>query len=117
MKSLYLEAGTVEFRSFARYPGMRRDLSLMVPEGVRYGQIEEAVREKGGPLLVGQELFDVYRGKGVPEGFGAYGIRLKFRSDKGNLKAKAVDKAVSSVVKELADRLNIKHRSSDGSEG
>ncbi len=111
---LDLKPQPVEYTPFSRFPGMRRDLSLMVPEGVRYGQIEEAVVASGGPLLVGQELFDVYRGKGVPEGRGAYGIRLKFRSDKGNLKAKAVDKAVANILRELEDRLDIKHRSSEG---
>lgn len=116
LHELDLTPDAVEFQAFARFPGMRRDLSLLVPESVRYGQIEEAVRDSGGPLLVGVELFDVYRGKGVPEGQGAYGIRLKFRSQKGNLKGKAVDKAVSDVVRELESRLQIKHRSSDGSD-
>lgn len=113
---LDLSPEPVEFRPFARFPGMRRDLSLLVPEAVRYGQIEEVVTETGGPLLTGVELFDVYRGKGVPAGQGAYGIRLKFRSEKGNLKGKAVDKAVATVVRELSDRLQIKHRSSEGTD-
>jgi hypothetical protein len=38
---------------------------------------------------------------------------LKFRSDKGNLKSKAVDKAISAVLKELAHRLKIEPRSLD----
>jgi phenylalanyl-tRNA synthetase beta chain len=103
----------LKFKPFSRYPGMKRDLSLLVPRDVTYQDIEDVITESGGALLVGVELFDVYRGKGVSEGFGAYGIRLKFRSDKGNLKSKAVDKAISAVLKELAHRLKIEPRSLD----
>ncbi|MBU8870321.1 MAG: phenylalanine--tRNA ligase subunit beta [Gemmatimonadales bacterium] len=103
----------VEYQPFARFPGVTRDLSLLVPSSVTYQEIEEVVREGGGVLLVGVELFDVYRGKGIPEGVGAYGIRLKFRSDKGNLKGKAVDKAISRILKDLTDRLQIEPRSLD----
>ena len=104
---------SVKFQPFSRFPGVKRDLSLLVPRGLTYREIEKVVIESGGTLLVGVELFDVYRGKGIPEGFGAYGIRLKFRSDKGNLKGKAVDKAISSILKDLAGRLKIEPRSLD----
>ena len=103
----------VKFQPFSRFPGVKRDLSLLVPGGVTYQEIEEVVRESGGALLVGVDLFDVYRGKGVPAGLGAYGIRLKFRSDKGNLKGKAVDQAISGILKDLAGRLKIEPRSLD----
>ena len=103
----------VEFKPFARFPGVKRDLSLLVPGAVSYQDIDDVVRESGGILLVDVELFDIYRGKGVPEGLGAFGIRLKFRSDKGNLKGKAVDKAITKILKDLADRLKIEPRSLD----
>jgi phenylalanyl-tRNA synthetase beta chain len=59
------------------------------------------------------ELFDIYRGKGLPEGRGAYGIRLKFRSAKGNLKGKTVDLAIGAALEALAARLGIEPRTQD----
>ena len=113
LDDLDLTPKSMKFQPFGRFPGVTRDLSLLVPAGLSYGSIEAVVTENGGPLLGAVEIFDIYRGKGVPEGLGAYGIRLKFRSDKGNLKGKAVDKAVSEVLKALADRLNIEPRGLD----
>ena len=105
---------TVAYRPFARFPGVKRDLSLLVPGEVPWGAVREVVEEAAGPHLAALELFDIYRGKGVPEGFGAFGIRLKFRSEKGNLKGKTVDRAITGILEALDKRLGIKPRGQDG---
>ncbi len=110
LSAMSLTPQTVKFEGFARFPAAKRDLSLLVPETVSYGAIKEKVLSSGGKLLATVDLFDIYRGKGVPEGNGAYGIRLKFRSAKGNLKGKAVDKAIESILKELKGGLGIEPR-------
>ncbi len=103
----------MEFQPFTRFPAVRRDLSLVVPSGTAWGDITDTVTDCGGPLLERVELFDIYRGKGVSEGQGAFGIRLKFRSQKGNLKGKTVDKAIAKVLEGLSGRLKIEPRSQD----
>ncbi len=103
----------MEFQPFVRYPAVRRDLSLLVPEGTSWGAIKDTVIESGGPLLEQVELFDIYRGKGVSKGLGAFGIRLKFRSQKGSLKGKTVDRAITQVLEGLSGRLQIEPRSQD----
>ncbi len=100
----------LKYEGFARYPAIKRDLSLLVPGAVRYGTIRDKVQEVGGPLLRRVDLFDIYRGQGVPEGFGAYGIRLKFSSAKGSLKGKAVDKAIEGIIRGLKEGLGIEQR-------
>ncbi len=107
---LDLDPKTVRFAPFGRFPAVKRDLSLVVPGQVSYQQLAEAVVEAGGPLLASVELFDIYRGPGVPEGFGAYGIRLKFRSAKGNLKGKTVDHAIGVILEALKGRLSVETR-------
>ena len=107
---LNLEGQKVEFKSFGRYPGVRRDLSLLVPQGVAFARIVQVVRSAGGELLESVDLFDLYRGKGLPEGAGAYGIRLMFRSAKGNLKGKTIDRVISGILDALRSELEIEQR-------
>ncbi len=95
----------------SRYPAVKRDLSLLVPDNVKWVHLEAAVRGAGGPLLESAEIFDIYRGKGVENGFSAIGIRLKFQSAKGNLKGKAVDKAITAITGTLSSDLGIELRS------
>ncbi len=107
---LDLEPAEMKYEPFARFPEVKRDLSLLVPDGTVYGDLEKVVLESGGVHLESVELFDIYRGQGVAEAHGAYGIRLKFRSAKGNLKGKTVDFAINQIIEALASRLKIEHR-------
>jgi phenylalanyl-tRNA synthetase beta chain len=111
LSDLDLAPEPLAYQEFARFPAVKRDLSLLVPESVSYGQLREVVLDSGGQLLESVELFDLYRGKGLAEGVGAYGIRLKFRSAKGNLKGKTVDRAIQVILEALSDRLQIEQRS------
>jgi phenylalanyl-tRNA synthetase beta chain len=110
LTELDLTPQALTYQDFSRYPAVKRDLSLLVPQGVTYGEIRAVVVESGGALLETVDLFDIYRGKGLPEGAGAYGIRLKFRSAKGNLKGKTVDGAIKVILEALSSRLKIEQR-------
>ena len=113
LSAMGYETEPMKFQPFTRFPAVKRDLSLLVPGGTAWASIRETASEAGGPLLEQTELFDIYRGKGVPEGFGAFGIRLKFRSQKGNLKGKTVDRAIDLILRALVDRLQIESRGQD----
>jgi len=95
------------FAPFSRFPAVKRDLSLVVPEGVPYAAVERVIGASGGPLLAESALFDVFRGGTLVAGSMAIGIRLKFISAKGNLKSKAVDKAVADIVAALGGELGV----------
>lgn len=111
LDDLDLVPAPARFEPFTRFPAVKRDLSLLVPGGMTYGRLRSAVDEAAGPLLESSELFDIYRGKGIPEGFAAYGIRLKFRSTAGSLKGETVDAAVGRILAALKDGLAIIPRS------
>jgi len=111
LSRLDLTPAPVEFRPFSRFPAVKRDLSLVVPGGTDFAQLEAVIQEHGAELLEELELFDIYRGKGIPDGCSAVGIRLKFRSDKGNLRGKMVDKAIEKIQDALAKQLDVGLRS------
>jgi phenylalanyl-tRNA synthetase beta chain len=105
------EPAAVVFQPFARFPAAKRDLSLLVPESVTYASLCEVLRESGGELLESMELFDFYRGSELPKSVAAIGIRLKFRSLKGNLKGKTVDKAIARITAALSEQCHVHLRS------
>src|SRR5262249_12996833 len=58
----------VHVRQISRNPAVRRDLAFLVDKSVPFEQIRRAVVGASGNLLEDHWLFDVYEGKGVPEG-------------------------------------------------
>ena len=102
-----LSLPTAIFKPFSRFPAVKRDLSLVVPAEVTFQQLQDVVGTSGGDLLESVELFDIYRGKEISESGYAVGIRLKFRSEQGNLKGTTVDKRLEIIQNALAEQLSI----------
>ncbi len=92
------------FRELARFPAVRRDLALVVPDGTAQAQVREWIREDAGEHLAGLELFDHYRGRHIPAGHVGLGFSLTFRAVDRTLEEKDVDAAVDRIVTGLRRR-------------
>ena len=68
------------YRPISKYPPSDVDLAFVVPDRVAAAQVERALRASAGSLLASIELFDVYRGPGVPEGSRSLAYRLRFQA-------------------------------------
>ena len=93
------------------FPALRRDLALLLPDALSWQELETFLRQRGGKLLESLELFDIYRGEGIPEGTKSYAVRLRFRSPEGTLKDEQVDKQIQRLLGGLKDSLNVVLRS------
>ncbi len=67
------------YRPLPEFPGSERDLALLVPEAVTAEAVERVIRAAGGELLRSVVPFDLYAGKGIPEGTTSVAWRLRFR--------------------------------------
>jgi phenylalanyl-tRNA synthetase beta chain len=68
----------LEQEPVSRFPSSDIDLAFVLPDGVPAATAEAALRTAGGDLLVGLQLFDVYRGAGVADGERSLTYRLRF---------------------------------------
>ena len=68
------------YRPISKYPPSDVDLAFVVGESVAAAQVERALRASAGSLLAGIELFDTYRGTGVPDGSRSLAYRLRFQA-------------------------------------
>src|SRR2546428_11424534 len=58
----------VVYRPLPLQPPVERDLALVLPPGVTAAQVSDVLRRTVGPLLERLEVFDEYRGTGIPAG-------------------------------------------------
>ncbi len=84
-----------------RFPGIERDLSFVVPESVRWAQIEASLAAARPELLEGVTYLTTYRGKPIAPGSKSLSLRLFFRDPQGTLRHERVDPQVASVVERL----------------
>lgn len=97
-------------RDQPRYPGIERDLSLIVEEAVRWSQIAAAVDAANPALLEDVTFVTVYRGKQVGAGKKSVTLRLTFRDPDKTLRHDEVDPQVETVVAQLKSDLDAEIR-------
>ena len=88
-----------------------RDLALLVPQSVSWRMVARTLSEAGGKWLENQELFDIYRGEGIPADMASFAVRLTFRSREGTLTDKQVDKQMKRILDRLNSSLQVTLRS------
>lgn len=102
-----------QWQSVSKYPGSRRDLSLVLPEKIRWQQIAEgieALMKSEGDLLRQLLLFDVYTGEPIEKGYKSFAIALIFQAKNRTLEDKEVDKLVAKGVSFLEHEFNAEIR-------
>jgi phenylalanyl-tRNA synthetase beta chain len=96
-----LDPGVVRCAPISAFPPARRDLSLVVPDAVSWGEVRDGLRRNLEEFLESCELFDVYEGDSLPEGTRALGVRLVLRSEKSTLKDQRVDRLLAKSLDDL----------------
>ena len=89
------------FQPISRFPSIKRDLALVLPENTPAQSILRCVRQSAGELLANLELFDEYRGEGIDSGRKSLALSLTFRDSSRTLKEETVDALVDKVLSEL----------------
>ena len=94
------------FTALPKYPPVSRDLALICEEDVTVAQVEDVISASAGKLLRKIQLFDIYRGVGVPEGKKSMAFSLQLRADDRTLTDSDSEKVVSDVLAALKEKLN-----------
>ncbi|MFW6278304.1 MAG: phenylalanine--tRNA ligase subunit beta [Halorhodospira sp.] len=92
------------FRPISRYPSIRRDLAVIVDEDVPAGDLLAAARAAAGTYAVDGWLFDVYRGKGIPEERKSVAMGLILQDYYRTLTDHDVDEVMAGVVARLQEQ-------------
>ena len=87
----------LEVTELPKYPSVRRDLALFVDKSVKYAQLEQLAYQTERNLLKEVDLFDVYEGKGVPEGKRSYAMSFILQDQKSTLNDKTIDKTMKRL--------------------
>jgi len=94
----------------SRFPSIRRDLALLVPEKVSFAEIRRNVIDLSGDLLINLVLFDLYSGLNVEKGYKSLAIGLILQNVSCTLTDEVVDSLIQNVVQGLESRLDAQLR-------
>ncbi|MDP2560322.1 phenylalanine--tRNA ligase subunit beta [Psychrobium sp. 1_MG-2023] len=87
----------------SKFPANRRDIALVVKDDVNAKDVIKSIQNVGENQLVGINLFDVYRGQGIEEGYKSLAIALTLQDSTRTLEEKEIALVVEKAVQAAND--------------
>lgn len=99
-----------QFAELSKFPEVTRDLSLLLDESVQFDTLRTIAFKTEKKLLKDVSLFDVYAGKGIPEGKKSYALSFTLQDDSKTLVDKQIDKVMNGLIQAYKQQLNAELR-------
>lgn len=99
-----------KYKALPKFPAVTRDIALLVEDEVMVQQIQDIISRQGGNILESIKLFDVYKGKQIPEGKKSIAYSLVYRADNKTLTDAEVSKVHDKILKSLEYQLGAQLR-------
>jgi phenylalanyl-tRNA synthetase beta chain len=93
-----------------KFPAVTRDIAVLVDDSILVQEIEDIIKNQGGKILESVKLFDVYKGKQVPEGKKSVAYALAYRGENRTLTDNDVSKVHDKIIRALEQKLGAELR-------
>jgi len=104
--AVFRERPLPTFAAVPRFLPIRRDLAFILNESVSAEAVAASLRASGESTLVEVALFDIYRGRGVPDGKKSLAFRVLLQDTEKTL----TDAEVEEVVRRLSEIIKEEHK-------
>lgn len=94
----------------SRFPDSTRDIAMLAPDDLPAEKIIECVRNVKAQEIEQVEIFDLYRGAGIPEGFRSIAVRVRYRSYERTLTDEEIGALHGKVVENLVTKVKVSIR-------
>ncbi|MGY4385517.1 phenylalanyl-tRNA synthetase beta chain [Pedobacter sp. UYP24] len=89
-------------KEIAKYPAVRRDLSMLVDANVTFDDLKTIAFKADKKLIKNIQVFDVYVGDKLPEGKKSYALNLTLQDEEQTLTDKQIDAVMQKIIYNLA---------------
>lgn len=90
-----------KYEGIAKFPAVSRDISMVVPKTVLAGDIENMIIQRGGKILESVNLFDIYEGTQIKEGYKSVAYSITFRAKDRTLEENDITGAMKKILNGL----------------
>lgn len=91
-----------KYEGIAKFPAVTRDISMVMPKTVLVGEVEKIIEKRGGKLLEKYNLFDIYEGAQIKEGFKSVAYTISFRAKDRTLEDKDIQPIMEKILEDLS---------------
>jgi phenylalanyl-tRNA synthetase beta chain len=100
------EPRPTQYTPLPRYPGVVRDVTLLVNRGVNFAELVQAAAAEGIAGYRGARLVGTYEGEKIPESKRSVTLRIEYRSDEGTLRDEDVEEQQRGLIDSLLKKFS-----------
>ena len=100
----------VKLKGLSKFPSVHRDLALLVDKNISFKELYQIALKTEKHLLEDIGLFDVFTGKGVPDGKKSYALNFTLRDNEKTLTDKQIDKTMQNIADQFHKQLGAELR-------
>ena len=93
----------VKYKELPKFPEVRRDLALLLDEGISYAALRKSAVRSAKKLLKSVTLFDVYRGDRIPENKKQYALNFVLQDVEKTMTDSDVDKVMTKLMRTFTE--------------
>lgn len=103
-------AAPKSLKDLPKFPGTRRDIALLVDRSTSFSDLQQLIGSLPKSPIQRIGLFDVYEGKGLPEGKISYALNLWLQSEEKTLTDQEIESWIEKVIQLVKKQLGAELR-------
>ncbi|MBO6087384.1 phenylalanine--tRNA ligase subunit beta [bacterium] len=93
---------TPRYKKLPQFPEVRRDLAFVINEDVTFDDIQKVIKSAVQQnIFKGSEVFDVYQGENIENGFKSLAFRIKMQDENATLTDEVIERQMNNVRAKL----------------
>ena len=90
----------------SKYPSVSRDISIVVKEDVKSSDLITTIKKSGGSIVKSVEVFDVYQGEHIEDGYKSVSLNIVYEDKEKTLKVDDVNPVHERIMNDLTAKFS-----------
>ncbi len=110
-KLLAKQVGKMKYKEYSKFQSVKKDLAVVVDNKVEAQELQKVIKSNGGKLLLNSKIFDLYTGKGIPEGKKSIAFSVEIGANDRTLTDDEIVAVMTKITEGLEKKFNAELRS------
>ena len=110
-KLLEKKVGKMKYKEISKFPTVKKDIAIIVDEEISALELQKVIKNSGGKLLQNVKIFDLYKGKGIPENKKSIAFSIELGDSTKTLTDEIINETMNKITENLKNKCKAELRS------
>ena len=110
-KLLEKQVGKMKYKEISKFPTVKKDIAIIVDEAISAEELKKVIKNSGGKLLQNVKIFDLYKGKGIPENKKSIAFSVELGDSTKTLTDEIINETMNKITENLKNKCKAELRS------